>query len=286
MMSVPIESIMSSENTTLSEAGFYWLEKEPIKVLVCSALKKAGFENGFSTRVGGVSPFPDSDLNLAGFGEDTDENIAENRSRFLGLFRDTLSLTTVWQVHGDVVKEIVTDEDIATTEDRADGLFSMRRDVLLGVKTADCVPLLIGDPVTGSFASVHAGWRGTVSRIGQKAVELMTKAHGANPSDMICAIGPAATCENYEIGPEVVEQFDEQFDYSSDLFEPTENGHARIDLHLANKKQMIDIGLRQDNIYVAPYCTMERTDLFFSYRREKKLHGKTGRLMSVIGHSG
>ncbi len=67
------------------------------------------------------------------------------------------------------------------------------------------------------------------------------------------------------------------------LFTKTRENHALIDLHLANREQLKSIGVLPENIYAAPLCTMERTDLFFSYRKEKKLYGKTGRLMSVIG---
>ncbi|MEO6589599.1 MAG: laccase domain-containing protein, partial [Pyrinomonadaceae bacterium] len=91
------------------------------------------------------------------------------------------------------------------------------------------------------------------------------------------------TCKNYEIGQDVISAFEEKFSTSGKLFTRTRDGHALIDLHLANKEQLLSIGVAAENIYIAPFCTMERTDLFFSYRAEKKLYGKTGRLLSVIG---
>jgi len=267
----------------LTDSGFFWREKNGLKVLVCKALEDAGFANGFSTRLGGVSPFPENDLNLAGFGEDSDENIAENRRRFLGAFDGDYSLTSVWQVHGDGVKKVATSADAANTGEKFDGMISDLKGILVGVKTADCVPILLGDRKTGAFSAIHAGWRGTLSTIAEKAVDQMKSVYSTDSQDLVCAIGPAASCRGYEIGPEVVEAFSGRFSKSRELFADTGNGHALIDLHKANRDQLTGVGVAADNIYSAPFCTMERTDLFFSYRVEKKKYGRTGRLMSVIG---
>lgn len=254
-----------------------------MKTLICRALENAGFANGFSTRLGGVSPFPENDLNLAGFGEDSDENISENRRRFLEIFDKNYQLATAWQVHGDGVKIVKNESDAQNGEEKFDALVSNLEKILVGVKTADCVPILIGDAETKTFAAVHAGWRGTVLSIAKKTIEKMREIYGANPENLICAIGPAATCKNYEIGREVIDAFNENFPNSENIFTPTRENHALIDLHAANKEQLLNSGVSEKNIFVAPFCTMERTDLFFSYRVEKKLYGKTGRLMSVVG---
>lgn len=250
--------------------------------MVNRILEENGFANGFSTRLGGVSPFPENDLNLGGFNEDSAENIYENRRRFLKVFDGNFKIATVWQVHGDQVKTAQAAEDLKNNDERADALVSDLENVLVGVKTADCVPVLIGDRKTKAFAAVHAGWRGSVQSIALKAIEKMRLAFGTYPPDLICAIGPAASCKNYEIGREVIDHFQENFP-GEDIFAPTKTDHALIDLHKANKNQLINAGVAAENIYIAPFCTMERTDLFFSYRVEKKLYGKTGRLLSVIG---
>lgn len=285
-MSMPMDMITqetSTENQILTEKGFRWRERDGIKVLTCIALEEAGFENGFSTRLGGVSSFPEGDLNLAGFDEDSPDNIYENRRRFLGAFDNEYTLTTAWQVHGDDIKTVRSADDASETDSKFDALVSDMTGVLIGVKTADCVPVLIGDPVNKVFAAVHAGWRGSVQSIVAKAAEKLTAEFGSDPRDMIAAIGPAATCKNYEIGQDVIDAFSENFDESEKLFTPTREGHALIDLHLANKEQLIVAGVLEENIYTAPFCTMDRPDLFFSYRLEKKKYGKTGRLLSVIG---
>lgn len=279
---MPVEMIMSDAET-LTESGFYWRERGGVKVLVCRPLDEAGFANGFSTRVGGVSAFPENALNLAGFDEDLAANIYENRRRFLDVFDGEFQLATAWQVHGDGIKTVRSQAGIDNSEERFDGLVSGIRNVLVGVKTADCVPVLIGDAKTGSFAAIHAGWRGTVRSIVARGVEAMQREFNSDPADMIAAIGPAACVKNYEIGQDVIDEFEAAFEGAAKYFTPTRPGHAKIDLHLANKDQLLSCGVPMDRIYTAPLCTMERSDLFFSYRKEKKLYGKTGRLLSVIG---
>ncbi|MEZ5306420.1 MAG: peptidoglycan editing factor PgeF [Pyrinomonadaceae bacterium] len=274
-----------SEETTLSEAGFYWLQQGAVKVLVSNALESAGFVNGFSTRLGGVSSIPENALNLAGFDEDSEENIFENRRRFLDAFGGEMRLTSVWQVHGDSVRHVKDEREALETEEKHDAIISSLSGWLVAVKTADCVPVLVGDPVTGAFSAIHAGWRGTLSSIVRKSVEGLSREYGAKPENMVAAIGPAAGKDNYEVGAEVISAFSETFPDGAELFVETTAGHALIDLHRANKNQLIDSGLPASNISTAPLCTMERTDLFFSYRVEKRKYGKTGRLMSVIGRA-
>lgn len=293
-MSTPIDTIISgqqsavsgqqkSEDEILAENGFYWREKDGVKVLVCKPLEEIGFVNGFSTRLGGVSCFPENSLNLSGIDIDSAENITENRRRFLEVFDADFQIATAWQVHGDDIKTVERNEDITNQSEKADALMSRLKKVLLGIKTADCVPVLIGDPVTKSYAAVHAGWRGTVQSIVVKTVEKMREVYSINPADLVCAIGAAATCKNYEIGQDVIDAFAEKFPDSPHLFTPTRENHALIDLNTANKEQLTSAGVSEKNIYIAPFCTMERNDLFFSYRLEKKIFGKTGRLLSVIG---
>ena len=252
-------------------------------MLVCRPLEEAGFANGFSTRLSGVSDFPKDSLNLAGFNEDSADNIYENRRRFLRLFDREYKLATVWQVHGDTIATVDSLDFRSDADDKADGLISDIEGVLIAAKTADCVPVLIGDPTTKAFAAVHAGWRGTVQSIVKKAIAKMTEKFRTDPTELIAAIGPAAGRCNYEIGQDVISAFGENFDESEKYFTATRDRHALVDLHAANRDQLIDAGVINANIYTAPFCTMERSDLFFSYRLEKQKFGKTGRLMSVIG---
>src|SRR5688572_5629154 len=114
IMSIPMETITDSE---LQRAGFYWREIDGVRGLVCAPLEAEGFTNGFSTRLGGISPMPQTALNLAGFNEDAAENILENRRRFLKLFGGQWSLAGCWQVHGTDVRVVKAEADAKPAED-------------------------------------------------------------------------------------------------------------------------------------------------------------------------
>lgn len=273
----------------LQDTGFYWRETDGVRALVCEPLEQDGFVNGFSTRMGGVSPMPQDALSLAGFNDDTAENILENRRRFLKLFPGNWQMAGCWQVHGADVRIVRDASEAKPAEERhgdtiyCDAIVSDARGVLAGVKTADCVPLLLGDPVTGTFAAVHAGWRGTLASVAVRAVEQMTTEYKVVPENLRVAIGAAAGPCCYEVGSEVIEAFTERFDNAEKLFTRTSAGHALVDLLSANRDQLLSTGVAAERIHTAPICTMCRTDLFFSYRREKNVHGKVGRLMGVVG---
>lgn len=258
-----------------------------MKVLVCRELETAGFANGFSTRLGGVSSLNEAaggELNLAGFTEDSRENIFENRRRFLAVFDRPYKLALAWQVHGDDIRVVRQFDEAGDSDERADAVASDLDGVLAGVKTADCVPLLLGDAKTGAFAAVHAGWRGTALSIAAKTVARLKAEFGTDPQDIVAAIGPAASGACYEVGREVIEAFETNFpDLAARYFRPTRDGHALVNLHAANRDQLTASGVAQERIFAAPFCTLSHTDLFFSYRIEKSKYGKTGRLLSVIG---
>jgi YfiH family protein len=273
----------------LTEAGFYWRESDGVRALVCAPLEQHGFVNGFSTRIGGVSEMPANALSLAGFNEDAAENILENRRRFLKLFPGEWELAGCWQVHGADVRVVQTAEEAKPAENQlgetifCDVIVSNAEGVLAAVKTADCVPILLGDPVSGAFAAVHAGWRGTLAGAVIVGVERLAKEYDAKPENLRIAIGASAGPCCYEVGSEVIEAFTKQFADGEKLFTETRPGHAMVDLLKANRDQLQLAGVLPERIHTAPICTMCRTDLFFSYRKEKSLHGKVGRLMAVVG---
>ena len=286
-MSIPMETITAEDQ--LTQDGFYWRESDGVKALVCGPLEQDGFVNGFSTRAGGVSPMPDAALNLAGFNEDAAENILENRRRFLKLFPGAWSFAGCWQVHGVDIRHVKTAEDAKPAENQrgetvyCDAIISDAHGVLAGVKTADCVPLLMGDSETGCFAAVHAGWRGTLQELAKVGVNRLQQEYKSRPENLRVAIGAAAGACCYEVGAEVIDAFTSRFSNAHKLFVETRPGHALVDLLQANRDQLIQSGVQPNRIHVAPLCTMCRTDLFFSYRKEKRLHGKVGRLMAVVG---
>src|SRR6478672_5371192 len=286
-MSMPMETITSEKE--LSPAGFYWREIDGVRALICAPLEQDGFVNGFSTRLGGVSDMPRDALSLAGFHDDAAENILENRRRFLKLFPGQWSLAGCWQVHGADVRVVNSVAEAKPAEDHngetiyCDVIVSNADGVLAGVKTADCVPILLGDPQTRSFAAVHAGWRGTLATAVIAGVKRLTDEYGAKPRDLRIAIGASAGPCCYEVGSDVIDAFTSRFPDGAKLFTPTRPGHALVDLITANRDQLVSVGMLPERIHVLTLCTMCRTDLVFSYRNEKKLHGKVGRLMAVIG---
>src|SRR6266850_3429264 len=210
-MSIPMEMITSEKEVV--RAGFYWRETDGVRALICAPLEQDGFINGFSTRIGGVSPMPQSALSLAGFNEDAAENILENRRRFLKLFPGEWALAGCWQVHGADVRVVKDAEDARPAENEhgdtiyCDAIVSSASGVLAGVKTADCVPILLGDAKTASFAAVHAGWRGTLAGVVLKALDRLANEYGVKAEDLRVAIGAAAGSCCYEIGSEVIEAF-------------------------------------------------------------------------------
>ncbi|HET7112511.1 MAG TPA: peptidoglycan editing factor PgeF [Pyrinomonadaceae bacterium] len=274
----------------LHEHGFYWRELDGVRALVCSPLEQDGFVNGFSTRLGGVSDMPANALSLAGFNDDRAENILENRRRFLKLFPGEWSLAGCWQVHGADVRVVESVQDAKPAENQlgdtvyCDVIVSNAPHVLAGVKTADCVPILLGDPKTGAFAAVHAGWRGTLAMAVIAGVHRLRDEYATKPADLRVAIGASAGPCCYEVGAEVIDAFKEKFG-DDELFQSTRPNHATIDLLKANRDQLMSAGVLPERIHIAPICTMCRTDLFFSYRREKSANGKVGRLMAIIGKS-
>jgi len=282
-----METITSEPD--LTQAGFYWREIDGVRALISAPLEQDGFVNGFSTRLGGVSDMPHNALSLAGFNDDKAENILENRRRFLKLFPGVWALAGCWQIHGTDIRVVHSKAEARPAEDEhgdtiyCDALASNAAGVLAGVKTADCVPLLLGDSRTGAFAAVHAGWRGTVAGVGVVAVKRLVQEYGVRPSDLRVAIGAAAGPCCYEVGAEVIDAFTSRFPEAGKLFTATRPGHARIDLLQSNRDQLIEAGVLDERIHTAPLCTMCRTDLFFSYRQEKRAQGKTGRLLAVIG---
>lgn len=262
----------------------FTLEKHGgLAILVCDPLAEAGFKNGFSTRSGGVSP-PENELDLGNARKDEGQFVNENRRRFLAALEAVdWPLITARQVHSATVHYLHDDLDDARLEPPVcDALTSARAGVLLAVQTADCLPILIADERTGAVAAVHAGWRGTLAGILARTVEQMQMSYDTRPADLYAAFGPAIGSCCFEVGPEVLAQFREKYNYADQLISRlSPAGKAHLDLSLANRRQLLDRGLQAERIYDCGLCTVCRNDLFFSYRREKEK--PVGRLLGVVG---
>ena len=189
-----------------------------------------------------------------------------------------LPLWTLRQVHGRVVRSVDDSGPAPWTVPRPDGdaLVSARRDRAIGVHVADCVPIVLCDPVHGVLGAAHAGWRGTVAGVLGAALAAMTTA-GARPEDVHIGMGPAIGACCFEVGREVVAAFrDADPDAGSSI---RAGSPARIDLLDANRRQAIAAGVRPERIAAANLCTACRSDLLISYRRSG---GSSGRMTGLI----
>jgi len=267
--------------------NFAFRQRGEVQLLVCEPMERLGFKNAFSTRSGGVSPLPENALSLGNFSHDERSNVVENRRRFLAATEaGGWPLVTAKQIHSADIRSVVDAEDAMAEPQAGDALTANIASVLLAIQTADCMPILIADERTRAFAAVHAGWRGTLASIVARTVERMQQQYGSRPEDLHAAFGPAICAEVFEVGPEVLEAFREQYVYAEELFSNLQpGGKGHVNLSLANARQLIDLGVPADQIYDSGLCTVLRNDLFFSYRLERGAEKPVGRLLSVIGRS-
>jgi polyphenol oxidase len=246
--------------------------------LLASRVLSPRFVHGFTTRAGGVSPSPYESLNLGFSWGDAREHVLENRRR-LRLACGAGRLFIARQVHGTavaVVDQATSDEALSATQ--ADAVVTNVPGTAVAVLTADCVPLLFGDPVTGAVAAVHAGWRGLVAGVAPAAVAALARSFGSRPRDLRVALGPAIGACCFEVGPEVVAAFAAAVPGKHDRPGPRDKPH--VDLKSALVAQLQILGVPAAQIDAGPECTKcDPAGRFFSYRREA---GRGGALLSII----
>lgn len=234
--------------------------------------------HGIFTRQGGVSKGMYQSLNLGGTNGDSREAVWENHQRvFEAISRPFSSRFDVWQVHGKQI--ICTDKPRADHQKHlpADGIFTDNPDVTLIMRFADCVPLLFFDPIKKVVGIVHAGWQGTLLKIGAEAVRKIIEKYGCQPEDLKVGIGPSICREYYQVGKEVVSKFETEFgDAHSAFIEKSSKGY-HLDLWQANKMILESVGVK--SIEVSGLCTAHNLHDWFSHRAEK---GKTGRFGVVM----
>ena len=247
---------------------------ESVPYLSYNSLSEINFiKHGFSTRLGGVSEGIFSSMNLAFNRGDNPNAVVENYHRIcdsIGLDFETLVASA--QDHNTVVR-CVTSENygVGITKPRdlqsVDALITNEKNVTLVTYYADCTPLFFVDTKKKAIALAHAGWRGTVGRIGQKVVEKMTAEFGTNPSDLVCAIGPAISKCCYEVDKGCADNFYAfgDLDNSKFIF-PKENNKYMLDLLETNRQILIKAGVNPDNITVSDLCTRCNSDLLWSHR--------------------
>ena len=234
--------------------------------------------HGFTTRAGGVSEGRFSSLNLGLSSGDAPEQVAANRARVLAAFGKTQGQVCAFnQIHSARVIEARP----TWFEEDADGAVTDNPNLLLVVSAADCAPLLFHDPVQNVVGAAHSGWRGTVAGIAREVVERMGELYGSKPANVRAAIGPCIGGENYQVGEEVVEAF-QNAGFPKHIYRPDDEGRFRLELVAANRWLLQEAGLREEHVWDSGLCTVA-DPRFFSHRRDA---GRTGRGWGVIGKAG
>lgn len=184
--------------------------------------------------------------------------------------------TYLTQVHSDVVHAV---ENPPAAGLGGDALMTSIRNIILIIKTADCLPILLVDKKNRAVAAVHCGWRGTAQRLLQKVLRKMQAIYGSDMSSLLAAMGPCIGADCYEVGKEVREQF--QGDSEAFRPHPAQAGKYLLDLQLANLVQMQKLGMKKENIFCVPECTLCGAD-FYSHRGNRQ---NQQRMLSFIGLS-
>jgi YfiH family protein len=248
-------------------------------VLRSSLLTGYGFRHGFSLRTGGVSEPPFASLNLGRGLGDRLESVIENHARLaveIGYRPDRLY--EVSQVHGAQVVQVAparAPDEFRVNE--ADALIAMQADCAIGIRVADCVPILLADPASGAVAAVHAGWRGVVGGVVGAAVHALSVSAGAEPDTLLAAIFPSIGPAAFAIGDDVAAQLTGAAEVACVTYAP--EGRAHADLGQAVVAQLARAGLALPRIARTPGCTFSDSARFFSHRRDA---GRTGRHLAVI----
>lgn len=245
---------------------------------------EAGVVAFSSTRHGGYSKGNYAEFNINSYGGDQEEDIRKNREalcRSLGISDDRIVMPH--QVHEAKVANIdeaflaLDTEARLTALEGVDSLMTNLSGVCIGVSTADCIPLLLYDKVHHAACAIHAGWRGTVKRIVEKAVEAMAAAYGTRPSQLRAQIGPGISLDCFEVGDEVYEAFSAAgFDMST-ISRREAKWH--IDLPECNRQQLVAAGVPPDAIRLSGVCTYQQYHHYFSARR---LGIRSGRIFTGI----
>jgi len=300
---------------TVSRGGLVWFE--------CARFSRLRWIlHAFSTRRGAASRAPSAGLNLGFTVWDRRARVEQNRRLFFAqLGAQRFALASLRQIHSSHVFQVASGateeleyrpcgilfpEQRDKTPPAGDAVLTDQARILLSVRTADCLPILVVDPKRRAVGAVHAGWRGALARIIEKAVGEMRRLFGSQPERLLAAVGPSIHSCCYGVGEEVVEAFHGRFARAERFFrtafplsetlagrspllslqaQPRRRGLdavplAHLDLVTVAREQLWSAGLLPRNIFAAELCTACRTELFFSHRKEGI---RAGRMMAVIG---
>ena len=246
-----------------------------------------GIVHGFSTRLGGVSQGDVGTMNLSFSRESSRQNVEENYRRLAkAIGYEPERLVCSRQTHTTNVR-VVTEEDCGIgfcrsgDYDNIDGLVTNVPGIPLMTFYADCVPLLLADPVHRAIGCAHSGWRGTAANMGKAALEVMKREYGTEAKDVITAIGPSICQDCYEVSEDVIDQFREVYHRKiwPDLFYEKQTGKFQLNLWEACRQNFLMAGVLPEHISLPDLCTCCNPKFLFSHRASR---GNRGNLVAVV----
>lgn len=250
-------------------------------------LEAGGAAHGFSTRLGGVSQGMWSSLNLGVSRGDNPEHVRENYRRFFtAIGVDGKKLVTTNQVHGGKVRVVTAadwkEDPYEKVSYEADGLMTDTPGVVLLIFSADCIPVLLYDPVRRVAAACHAGWRGTALGIAQRAVEKMGF-YGSRPEDIRAAIGPGIAKCCFETHEDVPNAMTKALGVcATPYIEPIEGGKFKVDLKGLNAMRLKRAGLLEEHIDISPDCTACHPEKYWSHRATQGRRGSQAAVIQLL----
>jgi YfiH family protein len=244
-------------------------------------LEQFQIPHAFSTRIGGVSPPPFDSMNLGNpngcaIQDDTDRIAQNYRLLMRAIGCETLPRYYLHQIHS--AEAWVVDRRDFSCSTKGDALVTAMPGAVLSVRVADCCPVLVATTDGRAVAAIHAGWRGAVGGAVNAAVAKLIEMADVDPPSLIAAVGPCIGFDAFEVGPEVLTEFEGVFGADAPVRHDG-NGKGHVDLVAGCRLQLMRCGLSMDRIDVTDRCTFRDANDFFSHRRD---HGVTGRMAALI----
>ena len=242
---------------------------------------QAGLCHAVFTRAGGVSPEPWASLNQGGTVGDDREHVIENRKRAFDAMRlEVSSIYDVWQVHGIDCICAEQPRPLDEPHKKADIILTQKPGITLFMRFADCVPILLFDPVKRVIGLAHAGWQGTVKKVPLHAVNAMQSKFNSDPADIIACIGPSIGPDHYEVRHDVISQVEMAFGSGSKELLSNQDGKVFLNLWKANELTLQEAGVSK--VEIAGICTACHTEDWYSHRAELGKTGRFGALISLL----
>lgn len=253
-------------------------EKNGIKYISFPSFDKTNFVNCiFSTRCGGISPSPYDTLNLGFTTNDKIENVKINREKFSKIIRNPFQ-NPILQTHSNSVISVKKNAKQNNILGAADALITNKPDIPLTILVADCFVVFILDPIKKAIAAIHCGWRGAAKNIIGETIKKMSLEYNVKPQDCLAAVSPGIGICCFLVNKDIYNEFNNVYPQWKDLYLQNKKQWF-IDLNKIILRLLLAEGIKEENISGCDLCTSCKTDLFYSYRRDKK---DTGRMAGVI----